>query len=107
MCELPLDRDVADALTREFGTPAVTIPPGTLRGQKEPVLTVTDPGYPIIVNKDVPNDLVYRLAKALNELSAQHWASDDIFYSIRHAPAHLRPPQRARSGHHREMGVRK
>lgn len=104
---LPLDRDVADDLTREFGTPAVTIPPGTLRGQKEPVLTVTDPGYPIIVNKDVPNDVVYRLAKALNESSAQHWASDDIFYSIRHAPDTFAPLHPGAERYYREMGVMK
>ena len=102
---LSLDREVVDHLTREFGTPAVTLPPGTLRGQKEPVLTVTDPGYPIIVNKDVANDVVYRLAKALNESSAQHWASEDIFYSIRHAPETFAPLHPGAERYYREMGV--
>jgi len=104
---LPLDRDIVDTLTREYGTPAVTIPPGTLRGQKEPVLTVTDPGYPIIVNKDVPNDVVYRLAKALNESSPQHWVSEDIFYSIRHAPDTFAPLHPGAQRYYREVGVLK
>jgi uncharacterized protein len=102
---LPLDPVVVESLTREFGTPAVTIPPGTLRGQKEPVLTVTDPGYPIIVNKDLPSDVVYRLAKALNESSLQHWASEDIFYSIRHAPETFAPLHPGAERYYREMGV--
>lgn len=102
---LPLDPEVADSLAREFGTPAVTIPPGTLRGQKEPVLTITDPGYPIIVNKDLPDDVVYRLAKALNESSARHWASEDIFYSIRHAPETFAPLHPGAEKYYREMGV--
>jgi uncharacterized protein len=104
---LPLDRDIVDRLTAEFGTPAVTIPAGTLRGQKEPVLTVTDPGYPIIVNKDVPDDLVYRLAKALNESSPHHWISEDIFYSIRHAPDTFAPLHPGAARYYREMGALK
>jgi TRAP-type uncharacterized transport system substrate-binding protein len=104
---LSLDRDVASHLTREFGAPTVTITPGTLRGQKEPVLTVTDPGYPIVVNKDVPNDVVYRLAKALNESSEHHWISEDIFYSIRHAPDTFAPLHPGAERYYRELGVLK
>lgn len=75
--------------------PKILLPSGTVRGQIEPCLTVTDPGYPIIVNQDLPADLVYRLAQALNESSPAHWASEDIFYSTRHAPrATRRTPMR-------------
>lgn len=102
---LPLDRDVVDYLGKEFGAPAVIVPPGTLRGQKDPVLTVTDPGYPIIINKDVPDDLAYRLAKALNESSERHSISEDIFYSVRHAPESLAPLHPGAERYYREMRV--
>ena len=104
---LSLDRDIVDYLGREFGTPPVTLPPGTLRGQKEPVLTVTDPGYPIVINKDVPNDLAYRLAKALNESSARHWVTEDIFYSLRHAPETFAPLHPGAERYYREVGALK
>jgi len=104
---LPLDRDIADRIARDYCAPAVTLPPGTLRGQKEPCLTVTDPGYPIVINKDIPNDVAYRLAKALNESSAHHWASEDIFYSIRHAPDTHAPLHPGASRYYQEQGVLK
>jgi TRAP-type uncharacterized transport system substrate-binding protein len=104
---LSLDRDIVDCLGREFGTPPVTLPPGTLRGQTEPVLTVTDPGYPIVINKDVPNDLAYRLAKALNESSARHWITEDIFYSVRHAPETFAPLHPGAERYYREAGALK
>jgi uncharacterized protein len=104
---LPLDRDIAERIEREYCAPAITLPPGTLRGQKEPCLTVTDPGYPIVINKDIPDDLAYRLAKALNESSAHHWASEDIFYSTRHAPATYAPLHPGAARYYRELGVLK
>jgi TRAP-type uncharacterized transport system substrate-binding protein len=102
---LPLDRDIADRIEREYCAPAITLPPGTLRGQTEPCLTVTDPGYPIVINKDVPSDMAYRLAKALNESSAHHWASEDIFYSTRHAANTFAPLHPGASRYYRELGV--
>jgi TRAP-type uncharacterized transport system substrate-binding protein len=104
---LPLDRDIADRIEREFCAPAMTLPPGTLRGQKEPCLTVTDPGYPIVINKDIPNDVVYRLAKALNESSPAHWASEDIFYSTRHVANTYAPLHPGAEHYYRELGVLK
>lgn len=104
---LPLDRDIADRIARDYCAPAVSLPPGTVRGQKEPCLTVTDPGYPIVINKDIPNDLAYRLAKALNESSAHHWASEDIFYSIRHAPDTYAPLHPGAARYYQEQGVLK
>lgn len=104
---LPLDRDIADRIEREFCAPAITLKPGTLRGQKEPCLTVTDPGYPIVINKDIPNDVVYRLAKALNESSPAHWASEDIFYSTRHAANTYAPLHPGAERYYRELGVLK
>jgi TRAP-type uncharacterized transport system substrate-binding protein len=102
---LSMDREIADHLAKEFGTPVVTVEAGTLRGQKEPFLTVTDPGYPIVINKDVPNDVAYRLAKALNDSSTDHCISEDIFYSIRHAPDTYCPVHAGAVRYYREMGV--
>jgi uncharacterized protein len=104
---LSLDRDIADKIARDYCAPVVTLPPGTLRGQKEPVITVTDPGYPIVINQDVPDDLAYRLAKALNDSSAHHWASEDIFYSIRHAPETYAPLHPGAARYYRDEGVLK
>ena len=64
---LPLDQDLANELERDFCAPVVTIKAGTLRGQTEPVLSVTNPGFELVVHKDLPNDVAYRIAKALKE----------------------------------------
>ena len=104
---LPLDEDIATKIEREFCAPKILLPPGTIRGWNEPCLTVTDPGYPIIVNQDLPADLVYRLAKALNESSPAHWASEDIFYSTRHAPYAYAPLHPGAAKYYRELGVLK
>jgi TRAP-type uncharacterized transport system substrate-binding protein len=104
---LPLDRDIAERIEREYCAPMVTLPPGKLRGQTEPCLTVTDPGYPIVINKDIPDDVAYRLAKALNESSAAHWASEDIFYSTRHASNTYCPLHPGAARYYRELGVLK
>jgi TRAP-type uncharacterized transport system substrate-binding protein len=102
---LSLDREIADRLAAEFGTPVVTVEPGTLRGQTEPMLTVGNPGYPIMVHKDLPDDIAYRLAKAINASSAHHWLSEDIFYSPRHAPDTSAPVHPGAARYYREIGV--
>jgi len=102
---LPLDEDIAHELEREYCMPVVTIPPGTLRGQTEPCLAVTNPGFELIVNKDLPDDVAYLLAKALNESSAQHWAAQDVFYSIRHAPETSAPLHPGAARYYKEQGV--
>jgi TRAP-type uncharacterized transport system substrate-binding protein len=51
--------------------------------------------------------MAYRLAKALNESSAHHWISEDIFYSIRHAPDTTVPVHPGAARYYREMGVMK
>jgi hypothetical protein len=102
---LPLDEDIAGILEREYCAPKVTIPAGTLRGQTEPCLAVTNPGFELIVNKDLPNDVAYRIAKALNESSAQHWAAQDVFYSVRHAPETSAPLHPGAARYYKEQGV--
>jgi len=104
---LPLDEDIANKLEREFCTPVVTIPPGTLRGQTEPCLAVTNPGFELVINKDLPDDIAYLLAKALNVSSAQHWVAQDVFYSIRHAPETSAPLHPGAARYYKEQGVLK
>ena len=104
---LSLDEDIAGKLEREFCTPVVTIPPGTLRGQTEPCLAVTNPGFELIINKDLPDDIAYLLAKALNVSSPQHWVAQDVFYSIRHAPETSAPLHPGAARYYREQGVLK
>jgi len=104
---LSMDKEIADRLAAEYGTPPVTLPPGTLRGQTKPVQTVGNPGYPIMVHKDLPDDLAFRLAKALNERSTHHWIAEDIFYSPRHAPETSAPVHAGAARYYRELGVLK
>ncbi len=104
---LSMDKEIADRLAAEYGTPTVTLPPGTLRGQKKPVLTVGNPGYPVMVNKDLDEGLAYRLARALNELSPSHAIAEDIFYSPRHAPDTGAPVHPGAARYYRELGVLK
>jgi uncharacterized protein len=104
---LPLDEDIANKLDREYCAPVVTIPAGTLRGQTEPCLAVTNPGFELIINKDLPDDIAYLLAKALNESSTQHWAAQDVFYSIRHAPETSAPLHPGAARYYKEQGVLK
>jgi TRAP-type uncharacterized transport system substrate-binding protein len=104
---LPLDADIADQLEREFCAPVVTIPAGTLRGQTEPCLSVTNPGFELVINKDMPDDIAYLLAKALNESSTRHWAAQDVFYSILHAPETSAPLHPGAARYYKEQGVLK
>jgi TRAP-type uncharacterized transport system substrate-binding protein len=106
---LPLDRDIAEMLERDYCTPIAMIEPGFMRGLKEdgPVLTVTNPGFDLIVNSSLPDDVAYRLAKALNETNEKHWASQDVFYSILHAPRSLAPLHPGAARYYREQGVLK
>jgi TRAP-type uncharacterized transport system substrate-binding protein len=100
-----MDREIADRLAAEYGTPPVTLPPGTLRGQDKPILTVGNPGYPIMVHKDLDEELAYRLAEALNESSASHAIAEDIFYSPRHAPDTAAPIHSGAARYYRKLGV--
>jgi TRAP-type uncharacterized transport system substrate-binding protein len=104
---LPLDEDIAGKLERECCTPVVTIPSGTLKGQTEPCLAVTNPGFELMINKDLPDDIAYLLAKALNESSTRHYAAQDVFYSIRYAPETSAPLHPGAARYYKEQGVLK
>jgi TRAP-type uncharacterized transport system substrate-binding protein len=102
---LSMDKEIADRLAAEYGTPVLTLDPGTLRGQDKPVLTVSNPGYPIMIHKDMPDDHAFRLAKVLNESSVSHAIAEDIFYSPRHAPDTSAPVHAGAARYYRELGV--
>jgi TRAP-type uncharacterized transport system substrate-binding protein len=106
---LPLDRDIAEILARDYCAPIATIEPDFMRGLHEdgPILTVTNPGFDLIVNASMPDDVAYRLAKALNETNEKHWASQDVFYSILHAPQTSGPLHPGAARYYREKGVLK
>ena len=104
---LPLDEDIASELEREFCAPVVEIPPGTLSGQTEPCLSVTNPGFELVISKDMPDEIAYRLAKALNESSTRHWAAQDVFYSILHAPQTSAPLHPGAERYYKERGALK
>jgi uncharacterized protein len=104
---LGLDEDIADTLEREYCAPKVRIPAGTLHGQAEPCLAVTNTGFELIINKNLPNDIAYRIAKALNESSTHHVISQDVFYSIRHAPETSAPLHPGAARYYKEQGVLK
>ena len=55
----------------------------------------------------LPDDLVYRLAKALNETSERAWAAQDVFYSIRHAAETPTPLHPGAARYYREQRVLK
>lgn len=104
---LPLDRDIAEKLEREYCTPMTAIAPDFMRGLKntEPCLTVTNPGFDLVISDRLPEDVAYRLAKALNETSERAWASQDVFYSIRHAAETPTPLHPGAARYYREQGV--
>jgi uncharacterized protein len=102
---LSLDREVAEELAAEFGTPTVTLEPRTLRGQNEPVLTIDTTSYPLVVSAAMTDERAYHLARALNAARAQHWITDDVFYTPRHAPETGAPLHPGAARYYREIGV--
>ncbi len=63
---LPLDRKVLDNLSAKFRTGTYTIEAGAYKSAKKQILTLGDYTC-LIVRKDLPNDLVAEIAKALWE----------------------------------------
>jgi TRAP transporter TAXI family solute receptor len=63
---LPIDAKVLDMLAERFNTETYVIQPGVYRSVTEPVNTLGDYTI-IIVRKDLPDDMVYAINKALWE----------------------------------------
>jgi TRAP-type uncharacterized transport system substrate-binding protein len=104
---LPLDADIAEKCEHEFCTPVVTIERDFMRGIEDstPCLTLTNPGFDFVIGAHVPDDVACRLAKALNETSERAWMSQDVFYSLRHAPETPTPLHPGAARYYREMGA--
>ncbi|BCV25262.1 TAXI family TRAP transporter solute-binding subunit [Gelria sp. Kuro-4] len=66
MVFLELNEKVRDAMVSQYGYSKGAIPAGKYEGQDEEIPTVYD-GVLLVVNKDVPEDLVYNLVKTLCE----------------------------------------
>jgi uncharacterized protein len=105
MVLLPLDRPVAEALGARFGLDVVEVPPGTFRGQTQPVLALENGGYPLVIGANMDEGLAYRLAKAINEDFPVHYAAEHIFYSPKHAPHTGCPLHPGAARYYRELGV--
>jgi len=103
---LSLDRNVAESVAAEYCLDVVEVPARSFRGQDRPVLTVANPGYSILVREDLPADLVYRLARALDVSSSTHGVSEDIFYSTRHAPQAGAPLHPGAAAYYDEVAAR-
>jgi hypothetical protein len=58
------------------------------------------------VRQDLPDDLVYRLARALDVDSPTHGVSEDIFYSTRHAPHAGAPTHPGATAYYEEVSAR-
>jgi hypothetical protein len=58
--------ETADKIAKEYGLQKVVIPAGTLPKQKEDIIGFKDTGY-IIANKNVPDSVIYKIAKAVAE----------------------------------------
>ncbi len=63
---LPIGQKALDALAAAYGTTTFTVEPGVYKSVKTPVKTIGDYNC-IVVRKDLPEDLVYELNKAMWE----------------------------------------
>jgi TRAP-type uncharacterized transport system substrate-binding protein len=106
---LPLDADIAATMERDYGAPVTTIEPDFMRGIEDsaPCLTITNPGFDLVIGAHVPDDTAYRLAKALNETSERAWMAQDVFYAVRHAPETPTPLHPGAARYYREQGALK
>ncbi len=77
---IPIPADVVENVGRAVYQPA-TIPAGTYDGQAEPVVTASIRNV-LVTHDSVPDDVIYRMTKALfehlDELAAAHSAAEQI-----------------------------
>ncbi|MDD4160005.1 MAG: TAXI family TRAP transporter solute-binding subunit [Synergistaceae bacterium] len=75
---LPVDDSALKALSEAYGTTTFTVEPGIYKSVKKPIKTVGDYTC-VVIRKDLPDDLVYDLCKALwSKKSALAKAVKDI-----------------------------
>jgi len=61
---LPIGQPALDALAKAYGTTTFTIEPGVYKSVKAPIKTIGDYNC-LVVRKDLPDNLVYELNKAM------------------------------------------
>lgn len=61
-----VSEELADKIAKKYGLQKVVIPAGTLPKQKRDIIGFKDTGY-IIANKNVPDEVVYKIVKAVAE----------------------------------------
>ncbi|MEO4043940.1 TAXI family TRAP transporter solute-binding subunit [Hoeflea sp. CAU 1731] len=66
---IPIERDVLDAVERDFGLTRATMPAGRLHGMDYPVETLDFADFLMIVRDDMPDDIAYMLAWIICETS--------------------------------------
>lgn len=104
MVFLSLESGIARRIASEMGLDIVTIPAKTFRNQPEPVTALQNGGYPLVVGAQLADDLAFRLARAIDRDFPRHWASEDIFYSPKHAPDAGCPLHPGAARYYREAG---
>lgn len=104
MVFLSLDLPVAEKIGPAYGLDVVTIPAGIFRTQAQPITALENGGYPLIVGAQMPDDLAYRLARAIDQSFPRHWVTEDIFYSPKHAPDTGCPLHQGAARYYREIG---
>ncbi len=63
---LGVEQEALDAVTKAYGTKSHTIKPGTYKSVTSPVTTIGD-YTSIVIRKDLPEEFVYKLSKAMWE----------------------------------------
>jgi TRAP-type uncharacterized transport system substrate-binding protein len=101
---LSLDRDIAARIGAEYGLDVVEIPAESFRNQSRSVIALQNGGYPMVCGAHLDAGLIYRLAKAIDEDFPRHYASEDIFYSPKHAPDTGCPLHPGAARYYREIG---
>lgn len=103
---IPIPPDVVKKVGRSVYQPGI-IPSGTYDGQLEPVETAVIRNY-LVTHDDVPEDVVYRMTKALFEnlgrLAASHVSAQEISRkdAVQNLPVPLHPGAAA---YYREVGL--
>ena len=70
--------DIRQKMAKEYGYLAGDMPAGTYKGQDKPLKTMAD-SVVLVVNKDVPDDLVYKMVKIVCENKAKWVATHSMF----------------------------
>ncbi len=93
-------RTVAD----ELGIKAGLIMAGTYKHQREDIRTLDAEGFTVFARHDLPEEIGYRIAKAIDHHTQTHYISSSTFYSPRFAVFTGAPLQEGAARYYRERG---